>query len=185
MKRPSRQIIVGLGIFLLSGFLLVVGTQNIAAGTSLSDADIQKIQSTCQSMKTTLNQLDVSDALLRVNRGQFYESLASKLMDPFNGRLASNNIEVINFLSITNRYRSTLNSFRTDYSSYEQQLSNAMNTDCNKSPQAFYDAVQSARDKRNTVHSDVASINQAITDYQTAVSSFADTYKNATNGGSK
>jgi hypothetical protein len=121
--------------------------------------------------------------LLRVNRGQFYESMASKLMDRFNTRLSNNSIDNNAFVTITNGYGATLNTFRADYQSYEQQLSATLAIDCTKQPTAFNDAMASARASRNKVHDDVTRLNQQITDYQTAVSNFATSY-NQVSGGS-
>lgn len=173
-----------LSLAVVGAFLLVVVTQRVSAETTqLSSEQQQQIKSNCQTIKSTLNQLHVSDALLRVNRGQFYESLATKLMDRFNSRLSSNGIDVVGFTAITNRYRTSLNSFRSDYQSYENQLANAIEIDCVASPQSFHDTVQAAREKRFTVHDDIKSLNQAITDYQNAVNTFADQYKTVTSGG--
>jgi hypothetical protein len=143
-----------------------------AQDDTLTDEQIGSIRNNCVSIKNTLNQLHASDALLRVNRGQLYESISTKLMDQFNSRLANNNFDSSNFVSTSVGYESMLNTFRSDYKSYESKLSAAMDIDCSKQPVAFYDAVSSARVKRKQVHDDVVSLNQYLDQYETLISQF-------------
>lgn len=145
----------------------------------LTSQQTQRIISNCQNIKTNLNQLHVNDALLRVNMGQFYESLAGKLMDKFNARLASNSIGNSQFTAITTNYRTTLNNFRTSYQAYEQQLAATINIDCSKRPAEFHESLKSARDKRSTVHDNVLKLKQYIIDYKTSVDTFASNYNQA------
>lgn len=136
----------------------------------------QHIVSTCSSIKSTLNQLHVSDTLLRVNRGQFYESMSSKLMTKFNARLNNNGIDNNAFVTITNDYTTLLNTFRTDYQLYEIQLSNTIAINCFKQPSTFNDAVVQARVLRNKVHDDVNNLNSQLVSYQTGVNTLLATY---------
>lgn len=155
-----------------------------AQGATITDAQMTRIRSNCISAKNTLNQLHASDALLRVNRGQIYESMTTKLMSRFNSRVESNHLDASKLVSVTQSYGSALTQFRTDYQSYEEQLSNALSIDCTKEPIAFYDSVASARTKRSRVHSDVVILHQYIDDYSSAFDNFATNFaKN--NGGSQ
>jgi hypothetical protein len=174
MQKPRRLIILGLlATVVMSGVFLSTAFAQEAPTT---DAQIDRIRTNCATVKNTLTQLHVSDALLRVNRGQLYESITTKLMSSFNGRASSNNLDATGLVVITSSYNGTLSTFRADYQSYEQQLSAALKIDCTKEPVAFYDAVANARDKRAQVHNDVLVLNQSIDDYQTAFNSFADSF---------
>lgn len=153
-----------------------------AQDSSITSQQIDLVRSSCVSTKNTLNQLHASDALLRVNRGQIYESIETKLMNGFNGRLSNNSFNNSNMASITSNYESTLNTFRSHYIIYEEQLTTAINIDCSKQPAAFYDAISSARNKRDQVHSDVVKLNQYIDQYQAAVDQFEKDYQTAANG---
>jgi len=179
MKLPLRLAVIGSIASVLLGVLFVSTT---SAEDALTSEQVQRIQANCQSMKSTLNQLHVSDALLRVNRGQFYESVASKLMDRFNSRLSTNGIDILQLTDATTQFRSTLNTFRSMYHDYEKQLSAAIAIDCTKQPEAFHQSVQAARTKRTAVHSEVLKMNQYMTDYKTAVDAFATSYIQATSG---
>jgi hypothetical protein len=119
-----------------------------------------------------LNQLLASDALLRVNRGQVYEAMASKLMDAFNDRLSGNQLDNKAMTTVTGNYRSELNDFRTDYILYEQKLATALRIDCTSQPNSFFRTLEEARQLRKDVHSDVTELHRLIDDYRSSVSSF-------------
>ncbi|HWT40334.1 MAG TPA: hypothetical protein VN081_03660 [Dongiaceae bacterium] len=160
---------------LLSAFV-VLGSFGLGsfvyADTSLTPDQTAKIQANCVTIKNTLNQLHASDALLRVNRGQLYESMATNLMDTFNTRLSNNSLDNKAMTTVTDAYRSQLNTFRSDYIAYEQKLSDAITIDCTKNPSGFHDAIQTARALRSTVHDDVTKLGRSIDDYRSSVSDF-------------
>ncbi len=137
----------------------------------------QKIMSNCVSIKASLTQLHASDALLRVNRGQLYESMASKLMERFNDRLGGNSLDNRAMTTVTTNYRTQLTAFRIDYIAYEQKLSSAINIDCATKPQEFHNTLQEARTLRSTVHKDVKNLNQHIDDYRSSVGAFLVNYE--------
>lgn len=152
------------------------------SAASLTDDEISRIRANCTAIRASLNQLHASDALLRVNRGQIYESVGTKLMSNFNSRLASKNFDVKGLVSVTTSYQSTLATFRSDYIIYERQLTNAIRIDCSKDPQTFYDAVEDARTKRMTLHGDVVKLHQYIDDYRSAVNDFSLNYDRVAGG---
>lgn len=158
----------------------VVSAQN----SPMTDEQIGRIRSSCFSAKNTLNQLHASDALLRVNRGQIYESMSTKLMTRFNSRADSNNLDIKDLTAVAQDYTTALMTFREDYISYEVQLSAALNIDCLKEPVSFYDAVTAARTMRTQVHTDVTKLHQYIDDYKTAFDAFTADF-NKTNGTNK
>lgn len=170
-------------IALIAGAVLstaVVGV--VSAQSTITSEQATSIRENCSDIKNTLNQLHVSDAYLRVNRGQLYESIATKLMDRFNTRLQSNDFDPTEFTTLTKDYRTSLNSFRTHYQSYEQQLSAALDTDCTKKPTEFYTAVESARSKRAQVNKYIGELNGHITTYRDSLDDFYDRYKQVTSG---
>jgi len=143
-----------------------------AAAADLSDEQIGRIKSNCLSIKGSLNQLHATDALLRVNRGQIYESIGTKLMNNFNARLSNNSLDNKGLVAVAQSYQVAQVTFRDDYRSYEQQLSTALRIDCVKEPSLFHDAVESARLKRAIVHEDTLRLNQYIDDYRIAIDDF-------------
>lgn len=171
--------------------LKLIGTLILAAGivaslasvaraqsdTSLTDEQRERVVANCVVIKNSLAQLHASDALLRVNRGQVYESLANNLMEPFNDRLDSNSLDNAAMTTVTTQYRAALTTFRTDYIAYEQKLSEALKTDCASRPDQFHQAVLSARTLRATVHGDVQKLHRSIDDYGLSVGDFLLNYE--------
>lgn len=153
-------------------FIKIASAQN----DEPTDAQIQLVKGNCLPLKSTLNQLHASDALLRVNMGQLYESIAIKLMNGFNGRVENNNLNNNSLVSVTKSYNTVLDNFRDDYQTYEEKLSTAINIDCQSQPDSFYNAISSARIYRDKVHSDVIRLNQSITGYQSTVDQFESDY---------
>ncbi|NCS83042.1 hypothetical protein GW746_01335 [Candidatus Saccharibacteria bacterium] len=114
----------------------------------------------------------MTDALLRVNRGQVYEALSTKLMDRFNARLSNNQLDNKATVSVSTSYNSALNIFRSNYKAYEERLSDTLKMDCSADPSGFYWAIDDARSKRERVHGDVQRLHRLIDDYRSAVNDF-------------
>jgi len=167
------KIRLGLVAFaLIAASLLSIVTPKNSSAAELSDEQINRIKANCLSIKSSLNQLHASDALLRVNRGQIYESMGTKLMDTFNSRLSNNGLDNKGLVSVAVQYQAALTTFRLDYQAYEQQLSSVIRIDCTKEPVAFHTALEEARTRRTIVHTDVGRLNQYIDDYRSAVKDF-------------
>jgi len=147
----------------------------------MTEEQMARIRISCVSAKNTLNQLHANDALLRVNRGQMYESMSTKLMVRFNARADGNHFNVKDLTSVTQDYGTALTKFRDDYKSYEEQLYAALNINCSKEPVSFYDAVAVARTQRAQVHADVLKLHQYIDGYQAAFDAFTASF-NKNNG---
>jgi len=169
MKLRARLIVLSLIATMVFSF---VGLQGVSAQSDLSEEQLKRISSNCLSIKNSLNQLHASDALLRVNRGQLYDSIGSKLMNNFNSRLSSNNLDNKGLQATTNGYQTALTTFRNDYQLYERQLTATIRIDCDKSPAEFHNAIEDARVKRAKVHTDVLRLNLYIDDYRTGVNDF-------------
>lgn len=148
-----------------------------AQGDSLNDTQRQRIQSNCTQIKSTTERLHASDALLRVNRGQAYEAVSSRLMAPFNMRLSLSGLDNKAMATRSGQYQDALDVFRADYSEYEKKLSAALKIDCKKSPDNFYSAVLEARALRKSLHEDVQKIHRAMDDYKTSVNDFLLNFK--------
>lgn len=172
--------IISVSVISVAVLALLAGTAH--AKTTLTDDQRLKVQANCQSVKSVLNQLKVSDALLRVNRGQLYESIATKLMDPFNNRLSTNSITNSTLTTTTSAYRQTLANFRNDYIAYADSLIVTIAIDCQSRPDDFHNSLESTRSLRIKVHDDVVKINSLITEYQTGVNAFLTSYQQAVSG---
>ena len=173
MRRALWIITISLA---LCGGLLLLPVSNTSA-EGLTNEQREHIKANCVGIKSSLTQLHVSDALLRVNRGQLYETMASKLMDKFNGRLSSNRLDNKAMTTVSGNYYTALATFRSDYIAYENKLSSAIAIDCTQQPDAFHEAVEEARELRFTVHADVEKLHTIIDDYRSSVNSFLLNYE--------
>ena len=175
-----RIIFVALASLLTVGLLLPL-TGSSASAEDLTPDQASRVKANCVSIKNSLSQLHASDALLRVNRGQVYESMAAKLMDTFNDRLAGNRLDNKAMTTVTANYRSALTTFRTDYIAYEQKLSEAIRIDCTAQPNTFHAALEQARTIRTKVHDDVVRLHRVIDDYRSSVNDFLLNYERVSN----
>lgn len=171
MKRLSRLLLAGFASLAL--MVLPVSATFADSGSTLSQDDLKNISNNCLSIKNTMNQLHTSDALLRVNRGQLYELMLSKLMNPFDTRLKLNGIDNKTLVTAATTYSNTLTTFRSDYQNYDEQMTAALTIDCTKQPAKFYDSVASVRTKRLQVHDDVVALNAEIDSYSALVDQFS------------
>lgn len=172
----KRLVLFGIFVGASTLGLLTVTQISRAQDSLMSEAHIERIRANCSDAQATLSQLHASDALLRVNRGQIYESLSTKLMATFNSRVALNRLDATQLVTVSNLYERQLTTFRNDYQSYEQQMSDTLKIDCSKQPVAFYDAVASARSKRTKVHENVVNLTKQINDYKAAFDAFEKQY---------
>lgn len=147
------------------------------ADTPMTEAQIQRIRANCVEAQSTLYQLHASDALLRVNRGQLYESMSSKLMEPFDSWLTLNSYNPSDLISIASDYNNKLTDFRSAYQQYEEAMSKTLQLNCVNQPVAFYDSVADTREKRTKVHDATLELHKLIGDYKKAFDQFAKDFK--------
>ncbi|MEP6710646.1 MAG: hypothetical protein ABJA64_02920 [Candidatus Saccharibacteria bacterium] len=151
-----------------------------ADDTTITDAQLVQIRGRCTEIQTTLDRIHSNDALLRVNRGQLYELISTKLMARLNSRIALNHLDGSSLVSVASNYESHLNAFRVNYQLYEEALSNTIKTNCTDQPVNFYNKLQEARSKRADVLKSIQDITDDISSYQDAFDAFAQPYRNGT-----
>lgn len=182
LERVKYRVLLVALVLTIATAGVFIGVQQASAQATLTDAQREAIRTNCVSIKNTLNQLKVSDALLRVNRGQVYESMRSKLMDRFNGRLESKGLDNRGVGVVTGSYASALDAFRSNYVTYERQLASTIRIDCTQDPDSFRAALQLAREKRTIVHDDVNRLHALIDDYRNAAGDFRLNFERVSNG---
>ena len=163
----KRFLIVAsiLAVALTGGFLW---QRNVHAqeGALMTEEHIVRIRSNCVEAQSSLNQLHASDALLRVNQGRQYELISTRLMAPFNSRVALNKLDGTNLTAAAVDYERELAAFRVNYKSYEESMSKALKINCTNQPVSFYDNVGDARAKRKVVHTNTVNLNNIIQKYK-------------------
>lgn len=170
MKRFLGFLFISALLLMLSPLASIVKAQDAAP---MTEAHIERIRSNCVEAQSTLTQLHTSDAGLRVNRGQVYESISTKLMAPMNSRITLNKLDGATLVTITATYENQLTDFRAKYQQYEESMSRILKLDCQKQPVAFYDGVGETRDLRKLVHDSSVALQKTILDYKAEFEVFA------------
>ena len=173
----SRRILLAICAVLtlsVTGFFVSVQAES---QVPMSQSHVERIRSNCIDAQSSLSRLHASDALLRVNRGQLYESILTKLMEPFNRRATASQLDGAELLTIATDYERELGQFRASYINYEESLSSALNMKCVDQPVVFYDNVADARAKREIVHVHTKNLETMITSYQASFETLAKTVK--------
>lgn len=169
-----------LRLLLVAALLLSVSTVALAhragAAATITPEKIARIRSRCVENQAALNRLHQTDAFLRNDRGNLYRTISDKLMVPLNRRLASNQLDGGALLSITANYNDEYNKFYDQYIQYDNALSKVLEIDCNREPVAFYNALLTARDKRNELSKINQSIKDLVRQYGAAFTDFKTTY---------
>lgn len=171
MKRfISLVLVFAIGII---GVALGHTVKAQSAVPTMTDEHIARIRSNCVEAQSTLYQLHASDALLRVNRGQLYESISTKLMTPFNSRVTLNKLDSVRLITVATTYERQLDDFRASYQQYEEAMSRTLAMNCMNQPVAFYDSVGETRDKRNKVNQSTLILQKTLQDYKDAFEQLA------------
>lgn len=171
-RRPALFIIGSIVLF--SMIQLPVNAQEEA--TSITDDQLVQIRSRCDEIQTTLGHVHANDALLRVNRGQLYELISTKLMARLNSRIALNRLDSSSLVTVAITYESHLKDFRSNYQVYEELLSDTIRTNCANQPVSFYDKLQATRQKRSDVYKNTQDLAQDVKAYREAFDLFAKPY---------
>lgn len=170
----KRTLLFGLALAVLTA---TVSLQPVAAQEAMTETHIQRIQQSCTQAKRTIQQLHASDGPLRVNRGQAYEYISTKLMTPLNSRLIVNKLDASALVKVTAQYDKALTEFRSNYRDYDNQMSQVLLIDCKRQPVTFYDAVAKARELRTKVHASVTSLHTYVADYEKEFGIFRTEFK--------
>lgn len=148
----------------------------LAENASAQSADLTPekqaiVVQTCVSAQTVLQKIQHNDAATRVNRGQAYETIYSRLMTPLNIRATSNeyNNSAPLLLGTTNKFQQALDDFKDDYEKYDNSVSSALKTKCKDKPAVFYGYLEDARSQRQDVASDVATLSALTSEYRANV----------------
>ena len=163
-----KRILIAIAILAVatSGAFLWQASVQAQDAPLMTEAHIAKIRSNCVEAQSTLNQLHTSDALLRVNQGQLYELISTKLMAPFNARVTLNKIDGTKMIDVSNDYDRELAAFRINYKAYEEAMSRTLKINCLNQPVAFYDSVNEARTKRKITHANILNLKTNILQYK-------------------
>lgn len=151
--------------------LLVVALSPLArAEGSLSDAELDAIRTNCVDARISLQHTQESDKLTRINRGYRYEALL-KLITSFNSRVAENKLDAPELITIASDYQKNWDSFRAEYSEYDDAMTALIQMDCKSQPTTFHDQLVALRGKRAGLNDRVKEFDALLDRYQRGVDS--------------
>jgi len=161
MNKKLTSIVAAIAV-VLSGPM--VRAEDMAS-YSLTDAQISQVRTRCVEVQATLTRIRANDGLRRVNLGQQYETIATRLMAPMNSRVALNKFDGVELTKATVAFNAQLDVFRERYRLYEQDITHVIDMHCQDQPVSFYDAVLKARTERAAVRESVDQLNALLAEY--------------------
>lgn len=169
-----------IALFLLSATAVVLFLMTSSANaeeTHLTPNQAEYISSVCKTIEPSLTQLHSNDALLRVNVGQNYESIGTRLLNRFSARVQFNNLNNSNLVTANDEYDKSLVLFRNAYRDYEVSLSELIALDCQKEPTRFFNTLENTRSKRQAVRQQVEAVNAQLQIFMDTVNQFEEGYR--------
>lgn len=164
MKYIKRWLIP----LLTLGLVALLPMTAFAETAQLNNAQIDTIKQNCTSAQLTLEQLQKRDAVSRINRGRAYDQMLRQI-SAFNSRLAYNKINLSQFVQLASDLQTHVDHFRTNYSTYDETLSNATKINCKDKPTDFYDLVVKTRNQRASIGSEISELEQLGNSYRDAL----------------
>lgn len=159
-------------VFIVGSLLLSqsVGAQEQET-TELSPEKIIDIKASCVGVQVVLQKIKYNDAANRVNRGQGYESLVTRMIIPMNSRAAVNGFSnsAASLANITSRYQQSFKNFKKNYDNYDDALNSTLRIKCQEKSTEFYTHLTEARKYRTNLANDITSLTQIMEEYRQAV----------------
>ncbi len=156
--------------FIITGVLLLVGP----AVPALAQADYEaQVRANCQSLLSSLDELQRRDLVARINRGRSYQETLDQ-MQALDTRIRNNNLDASRFDVLHTRVNTTVEAFRTAYFHYDDLMNSLQSINCNDKPGDFANSLNQVRAARQAVGEDVTNIETALADYRAQVASLRD-----------
>lgn len=170
IRRIAIGLVIAATVFL--GGSQVVGALSSEGPLILTEAQSQFISDSCRVSKIALGEVHSSDAVMRVNLGQEYANISSRLMAPLNSRIGLSGRDGVELTRITAEYNQLLQQFREAYVVYDDSVSAALAIDCRSKQAEYYGAIMTAREERQEVRELIDQLNQLAGQYRTEVDEF-------------
>ena len=163
MKYPRRFAVV-------ASLLVLLASPNVSAeGETITDAQIEIIRQNCVTAQSSMQRLELSEAVTRRNRGVSYESTL-KLMATLNSRIAFNKLNAPTLTSLTAEIDKKRSEFAENYISYNNSFTVTMKLpNCKEQPVTFYDYLTQTRQLRAKLSTGIDDIDRLFDSYQTAL----------------
>lgn len=130
----------------------------------ITEDKVQMVRTNCVAAQVSIQQLQNSDVVARTNRGRSYENIL-RLMAAFNARVAANKLTEPKLIEATGVMQRDATAFYKHYDSYKDTIEQLIELDCRAQPVSFYRKVQTLRQQRDSLKTDVAALDKQVADY--------------------
>ncbi len=163
--------------------ILCTPTVNVRAA-DLTDTQIEIIRQNCVTAQSSMQRLELNEAVMRRNRGVSYESTL-KLMAALNGRIAYNKLYAPSLTSLTAQIDQKRAEFTENYITYNNSYNVVMRlSSCKEQPVTFYDYLTQTRELRTKLATTIDDIDRLLDSYQQALNDLKSSVTPATTPGS-
>lgn len=155
-------------VFAFAASALVVLSAPVvsAEGESLTDTQIEIIRQNCVTAQSSMQRLELNEAVTRRNRGVGYEATL-KLMAMLNSRIVYNKMTAPELASLTSQIDAKRNEFAQNYKDYNNSYNTTMKlTNCHEQPVTFYDYLTQTRELRTKLSTTIDDIDKLLDQYQ-------------------
>lgn len=152
-------------LLFIAAVLALVVSPAVRAETSLTESQIDIIRTNCVNAQVNIQLIQENDRIARINRGYLYDSTL-KLMTSLNSRIALNNLNAPDMISITSNFQKKLDEFRSNYNNYDDTMKELVTIDCRNRPVQYSDLLESARQNRAVLERRVVEFEEQLDSYQ-------------------
>lgn len=158
----------------VAAFSLVTGvilTTSVARADDIELSDAQKgaISTNCESLRSTLKNLQRVDSRTRSYLGAAYDKFLSNYISPLSMRMVANDLLSTSLTGIHSGILNSREVFVAQFTSYSQSFEELLAVDCKNKPEEFYGKLVATRKKRTMLESTVTSLRSALGNHYTAV----------------
>ncbi len=128
---------------------------------------LQLIKGRCADLKTRLTSVQKTEAADRIKRGRSYDQDLLPYISAFNSRIATNKVDAPELIRIAADLQDVVGraQFGSQYSIYTDDLTGAIHSDCQNTPDTMNDWLDKARIDRATLAQSVKQADTLITEY--------------------
>jgi hypothetical protein len=111
---------------------------------------------------------------MRVNLGQNYETISTRLMANLNVRISTNKLNGAKLVEKSAEFNENIGYFRDNYQIYEKELVKLTEIDCTKKPRDFYIQLERVRYYRSELNFNTTKLAEIGKEYKSSLSEFKD-----------
>lgn len=177
MKRIYLPLASALGATVLVAQFVGAQAPSLDTERSVAESNFYSVvEMDCMAVRVKLSKIHENDSLMRVNTGQAYGMITSRLMSRLHAKIVEQRLDGGELVKKTAEFESQLGEFRSHYQEYEAALSELLKKDCGSQQQLFYAMLREVRAKRDVVYEDTKQLEKCIHEYKELFLEFKEQY---------